>query len=55
MGEAQKLTAEESLTVVRRVVSRAAGRVPIVVGVSSAGLAPLVPWRTPRCRPARPA
>lgn len=41
MGEAQKLTAEESLTVVRRVVSRAAGRVPIVVGVSSAGLAPL--------------
>lgn len=42
MGEAQKLTAEESLTVVRRVVSRAAGRVPIVVGVSSAGLAPLV-------------
>jgi 4-hydroxy-tetrahydrodipicolinate synthase len=42
MGEAQKLTAEESLTVVRRVVTRAAGRVPIVVGVSSAGLAPLV-------------
>ena len=42
MGEAQKLTAEESRTVVRRVVARADGRVPIVVGVSSAGLAPLV-------------
>jgi 4-hydroxy-tetrahydrodipicolinate synthase len=42
MGEAQKLTAEESLTIVRRVVTRAGGRVPIVVGVSSAGLAPLV-------------
>lgn len=41
MGEAQKLTAEESLAVVRRVVARVAGRVPIVVGVSSAGLAPL--------------
>jgi 4-hydroxy-tetrahydrodipicolinate synthase len=41
MGEAQKLTAEESLTVVRRVLARAAGRVPVVVGVSSAGLAPL--------------
>jgi 4-hydroxy-tetrahydrodipicolinate synthase len=41
MGEAPKLTAEESLTVVRRVLARAAGRVPVVVGVSSAGLAPL--------------
>jgi 4-hydroxy-tetrahydrodipicolinate synthase len=41
MGEAQKLTPEESLTVVRRVLTRVAGRVPVVVGVSSAGLAPL--------------
>ena len=41
MGEAQKLTAEESLTVVRRVLARTSGRVPVVVGVSSAGLAPL--------------
>jgi len=41
MGEAPKLTAEESLTVVRRVLSRTAGRVPVVVGVSSAGLSPL--------------
>lgn len=41
MGEAQKLTAEESLHVVRRVVTRVAGRVPVVVGVSSPGLAQL--------------
>jgi 4-hydroxy-tetrahydrodipicolinate synthase len=41
MGEAPKLTAEESLAVVRRVLGRVAGRVPVVVGVSSAGLAPL--------------
>lgn len=41
MGEAPKLTADESLTVVRRVLARVAGRVPVVVGVSSAGLAPL--------------
>jgi 4-hydroxy-tetrahydrodipicolinate synthase len=41
MGEAPKLTAEESLVVVRRVLARAGGRVPVVVGVSSAGLAPL--------------
>jgi 4-hydroxy-tetrahydrodipicolinate synthase len=41
MGEAQKLTAEESLAVVRRFLARVAGRMPVVVGVSSAGLAPL--------------
>jgi 4-hydroxy-tetrahydrodipicolinate synthase len=41
MGEAQKLTAEESLEVVRRTLTRVAGRVPVVVGVSSPGLAPL--------------
>jgi 4-hydroxy-tetrahydrodipicolinate synthase len=41
MGEAQKLSGEESLTVVRRVLARTAGRVPVVVGVSSPGLAPL--------------
>jgi 4-hydroxy-tetrahydrodipicolinate synthase len=39
MGEAPKLTAEESLTVVQRVVRRVAGRVPVVVGVSAAGFA----------------
>ena len=37
MGEANKLEAEESLEIVRRVVSRSA--LPIVVGVSSPGLA----------------
>ena len=41
MGEAPKLTAEESLQVVRRTLGRVAGRVPVVVGVSSPGLAPL--------------
>jgi 4-hydroxy-tetrahydrodipicolinate synthase len=41
MGEAQKLTGEESLQVVRRVLARVGGRVPVIVGVSSPGLAPL--------------
>ena len=41
MGEAPKLTAEEALIFVRRVVARVKGRVPIVVGVSSPGLASL--------------
>ncbi|HXU91066.1 MAG TPA: dihydrodipicolinate synthase family protein [Methylomirabilota bacterium] len=41
MGEAQKLTADESLRVVRRVLARVGGRVPVVVGVSNPGLAPL--------------
>ena len=41
MGEAQKLTAEESLQVVRRVVVRVGGRVPVVVGVSNPGLTAL--------------
>ena len=41
MGEAPKLTAEESRTFVRQVVARVAGRVPVVVGVSSPGFAPM--------------
>ncbi|MCR5857487.1 dihydrodipicolinate synthase family protein [Mesorhizobium sp. J428] len=41
MGEAPKLTAEESRLFVRRVIARAAGRVPVVVGVSAPGLAPM--------------
>lgn len=36
MGEAPKLTEEESLTFTRRVLQRVAGRVPVVVGVSHA-------------------
>jgi 4-hydroxy-tetrahydrodipicolinate synthase len=37
MGEAHKLTAEESLSVVNRVIDRAQGR-QVIVGVSHAGL-----------------
>jgi len=39
MGEAPKLDAEEAITFVRTVLKRVAGRVPVVVGVSSPGLA----------------
>jgi 4-hydroxy-tetrahydrodipicolinate synthase len=38
MGEAPKLSGEESLVFARRVLDRVAGRVPVVVGVSGAGL-----------------
>ena len=41
MGEAPKLTAAESRTFVRRVLDRVAGRVPVIVGVPAAGLAPM--------------
>lgn len=41
MGEAGKLTADESRRFVRRVLARVQGRVPVVVGVSAAGLAPM--------------
>jgi len=41
MGEAPKLTAEESRTYVKQVLARVAGRVPVVVGVSSPGFAPM--------------
>jgi len=41
MGEAPKLTAEESRVFVRRVLTRVDGRVPVVVGVSAPGLAPM--------------
>lgn len=40
MGEAPKLDAEESLALVRRMVRRA-GKVPVVVGVTSPGFAPM--------------
>lgn len=39
MGESQKLTIEESQLVVRRILQRVAGRVPVVVGVSAPGFA----------------
>lgn len=41
MGEAPKLTAAESTTFVKRVLARVDGRVPVVVGVSAPGLAPM--------------
>lgn len=39
MGEAPKLTAHESAEYVKRVLARVNGRVPVVVGASSAGFA----------------
>ena len=39
MGEAPKLSGSESTAFVRRVLGRVAGRVPVVVGVSSPGFA----------------
>lgn len=39
MGEAQKLTGAESRDIVARILARVAGRVPVVVGVSSPGFA----------------
>jgi len=39
MGEAPKLSGEESQSVVNRVLGRVAGRVPVIVGVSSPGFA----------------
>lgn len=41
MGEAPKLTAAESAIVVKRVLARVNGRVPVVVGVSAPGFAPM--------------
>jgi 4-hydroxy-tetrahydrodipicolinate synthase len=41
MGEATKLTAEESRQFVRQVLSRVQGKVPVVVGASAAGFAPM--------------
>ena len=38
MGEAPKLTAEESVTFLSTVLARVAGRVPVIVGVSNPGL-----------------
>ena len=41
LGEAPKLTSEESKRVVERVLKRLDGRLPVVVGVSAPGLAPM--------------
>lgn len=41
MGEATKLTVEESRVFVKHVLARVAGRVPVVVGASAPGFAPM--------------
>ena len=41
MGEATKLTAEESRLFVRQVLARVKGKVPVVVGASAPGFAPM--------------
>ena len=41
MGEATKLTVEESRVFVKQVLARVAGRVPVVVGASAPGFAPI--------------
>jgi len=38
MGEAPKLTAEESKAFMKHIIKRVNGRVPVVVGVSNAGM-----------------
>jgi len=47
MGEAQKLTTDESIVFVQRVLGRVRGRVPVVVGISNPGTDNLVAlaWR----------
>jgi dihydrodipicolinate synthase/N-acetylneuraminate lyase len=41
MGEAPKLAAKEARVFLRRALARVRGRVPVVVGVSAAGFAPM--------------
>jgi 4-hydroxy-tetrahydrodipicolinate synthase len=41
MGEAPKLTAEEARSYVKRVLARVGDRVPVIVGVSAPGFAPM--------------
>ena len=41
MGEATKLTADESRIFAKRVLDRVAGRVPVIVGASAPGFAPM--------------
>lgn len=41
MGEATKLTSEESRTFAKRVINRVAGRAPVIVGASAPGFAPM--------------
>jgi 4-hydroxy-tetrahydrodipicolinate synthase len=41
MGEAPKLTAQESKTFVQQILRRVGGRIPVIVGASAAGFAPM--------------
>ena len=41
MGEAAKLSEEESRLVTQRILKRVAGRIPVIVGVSNPGLRPM--------------
>jgi 4-hydroxy-tetrahydrodipicolinate synthase len=41
MGEAPKLTTDESIAFIKRVAARLKGAIPIIVGVSSPGFAPM--------------
>jgi len=41
MGEAPKLTAEEARTFVRQILRRVGGKIPVIVGASSPGFAPM--------------
>ena len=41
MGEAHKLSSDESVQLVERAIQQVAGRVPVVAGVSAGGMAPL--------------
>jgi 4-hydroxy-tetrahydrodipicolinate synthase len=41
MGEAQKLSFDESVQLVERAIRQVAGRVPVVAGVSAGGIVPL--------------
>ncbi len=42
MGEAEKLTSDEAVEVLKRVMDAVSGRVPVIVGVSSTGVASMV-------------
>ena len=41
LGEAPKLTSQESQAIAKRVIDRVGGRLPVVVGVTAPGLAPM--------------
>jgi hypothetical protein len=52
MGEAPKLSSDDSLAFMSHMLGRVAGRVPVIVGVSNAGVANAAARRRP-CHPKR--